>query len=184
VEEFVQLEQIPDLLCFFILIIYFLYIIRMPVSNNGSTRNGSRTSTQKSSKPRSSVVSSRSSNGSRRSSSRPKSGSLRRIAVPDSYCFDVKKILSDKPDGLNHFITLKLMDYGNLNQKHSKVTDHKFTLETTTADGAVVFKLNKNTGAITYELDPDAESGEKNDWAEKDIKKLVNVLTEKFVMKY
>ena len=104
--------------------------------------------------------------------------------MPDSYCFDVKKILSDKPDGLNNFIALKLMGYGYLNEKHSKVTEHKFTLETTTADGAVVLKLNKNTGVITYEMDPDAESGERNDWAEKDVNMLVSVLSKKFVMKY
>ena len=76
------------------------------------------------------------------------------------------------------------MGYGNLNQKHSMVGNNNFKLVTTTADGAVIFNLNKNNGVITYELDPNEESGEKNDWDVKEIRKLVEVLRNRFVTNY
>jgi len=134
---------------------------------------------------RSSSRSKRSTRSSKRSDS-SKGSQGTRSSKRCNYVFNAEKITSFEGKGLNkHILQYKLsLDYkrfGHLDTRNIDITDHKFVFVTNHADGAVIFNLNKNTGKITYSFDPDAESGDKNNWLGEDalIKQIIAGLEDK-----
>ena len=171
---------------FFILIIYFNYIIRMPVSRNSKSQRSRRNLKNSSRNSRRSGLGNAKRGGSRRrGGANNNNNGLNRIALV-RYTFD-PRIISTK---LNDFIRSlvppqrnALSHFGHLDSENSAVDGNKFTLATENLYGSVVFTLDEKTGKITSDL-AGPVGNIVNDWVNEseNIARIAKFLEDNFVI--